>query len=194
MNPEYHPFGTFFKPDSKILILGSFPCFNDADYGDWYYSGSGRNDLWPLLADIFAMKAETKNDKIGICLEHRIAMADIALRIVRTRGNCNDGNLKILEYNKSGIEECIEAGIKTVYFTGSLAEKHFFRIFPGSKVNTLRLPSPSPAAARYIAGTEEYKKMLAEGRVSSIYEYKLEKYKIAFKTAVSAKNQYTDYP
>lgn len=181
---EHHPFGTFVNSDSKILILGSFPCFNGADYGDWFYSGSGRNDLWNLLSDIFGLKSVTKEDKVRICLENHIAMADIAQKIVRTKGTCSDGNLKVLEYNKSGIKKCMDAGISFVFFTGSFPEKYYFRLFPDSKVNTLRLPSPSPAAARYIAGTEEYKKMLAEGRVSSIYGYKLEKYKIALKSVI----------
>ncbi len=184
MKIEHHPFGTFLNPDSKILILGSFPCFNGTDYGDWYYSGSGRNDLWRILSHIFGMKAETRKDKIGICLENRIAMADIARIIVRTRGTCSDGNLKIIEYNVSDIKKCLDLGIKTVFFTGSFPEKHFFRLFPDSRIKTLRLPSPSPAAARYIAGTKEYREMLSEGRVSSIYEYKLEKYKNAFKSAI----------
>ncbi len=44
---EEHPFRYFIPDNANKLIVGSFPCFNGTDYGDWFYSGSGKND-WEL--------------------------------------------------------------------------------------------------------------------------------------------------
>ena len=39
---ETHPFGYYIPDQADKLIIGSFPCFNGVDYGDWFYSGSGK--------------------------------------------------------------------------------------------------------------------------------------------------------
>ena len=177
MKPEHHPFGTYFSPDSKVLILGSFPCFNGRDYGNWFYSGSGRNDFWKILSELYGTELETREQKEKVCRENLIALADVFSTVTRRKGNCSDSNLKIVEYNKKEIGGCLENGIRRILFTGKFVQRHFFRIFSGISAETLILPSPSPAANRYIAGTSEYRRMLEDGKVSSVYDYKLFIYK-----------------
>jgi G:T/U-mismatch repair DNA glycosylase len=159
------------------LIIGSFPCFNGKDYGDWFYSGSGKNHFWKLLSDTLGMPAETKKQKIALCEKHNIALTDIALEVMRTKNNCSDSNLKIVEFNKNGIDHCLKNGIIAVFFTSRFVEKHFNRLYPGLKIETHVLLSPSPAANMHIGGLTEYKQMRAGKVIGSPYEYRLLNYK-----------------
>jgi hypoxanthine-DNA glycosylase len=173
---EEHPFGYFIPEKANKLIIGSFPCYNGKDYGDWFYSGSGKSDFWKLIAEVYNMPYLNREDKQNICVEHGIAITDIALKITRTKGNCSDSNLKIVEINKAGISQCLAADIKAIYFTSKFVEKHFTENFPEVQIPSFVLPSPSPAANVYIAGLAEYKELLLKEAVSSPYDYRLLKY------------------
>lgn len=177
MKSEHHPFGTYFNQDSRVLILGSFPCFNGRDYGDWFYSGSGKNDFWKIISELYGAGLETREQKKRLCRENRIALTDVFSSVTRRNGNCSDSNLRIEEYNKEGIDSCLKSGITRILFTGKFVQRHFFRIFGGISAETKVLPSPSPAANRYIAGTPEYRRMIEKGEVSSVYIYKILIYK-----------------
>lgn len=161
-------------------MLGSFPCFNGSDYGDWFYSGSGRNEFWPLLSKVYNAPATTREHKEMLCQAHGIAITDIALKIQRTKGNCSDTNLNILEINKAGIYQCLSAGVKLILFTSKFVEKLFQKHFPEVKLPTYALLSPSPAVNQYLPAREKYKKLLAEGKITSAFEYKLLQYRLVF--------------
>jgi len=177
---EKHPFGYFLPTNADKLIIGSFPCFNGVDYGDWFYNGSGKNEFWKLLSEIFNQPSDTKEDKEKICQANGIAITDIALKIRRIRGNCSDSNLEILEVNKETIQNCLNNGITRIYFTSKFVEKQFNKYFPNNDLQTFVLLSPSPMANIYIAGMEEYKTMKKTNEISSPYEFRLLKYKVAF--------------
>ncbi|MBC3538365.1 hypothetical protein ACFSC6_08465 [Rufibacter sediminis] len=173
---EEHPFGYYLPENADKLLIGSFPCHNGKDYGDWFYSGSGKSDFWKLMSDVFGMPCFTKDNKTEICLKHGIAITDIASKIERTKGNCSDSNLKIVEVNTAGINSCLKANIKVIYFTSKFVERHFSRNFPEVKIPSSVLLSPSPAANVYIAGLPEYKDLLNRKEVSSPYDFRLLKY------------------
>ncbi len=126
------------------------------------------------------MPGLTKEDKLEICSKNAIAITDIASKIERTKDNCSDSNLKIVEINKAGINKCLAADIKAIYFTSRFVEKHFLRNFPEVKIPSYVLPSPSPAANVYIAGLEEYKSLVQSEKVASPYDYRLLKYREFF--------------
>jgi G:T/U-mismatch repair DNA glycosylase len=174
---ETNPFRAFLPPDPRILILGSFPCFNGTDYGHWYYSGSGRSHFWTLLSDVFGMPAGTLHEKRTLCREHGIALSDVAWRVRRRRGDCSDANLRILEFNEKGVSACLDAGVKKVFFTSRFVGRHFNALFPGCKLPVFLLPSPSPAANKHIGGLSDYKALRTSGRIGSAYEYRLLKYR-----------------
>ena len=174
---EKNPFTHFIPKHPGLLVIGSFPCFNGSDYGNWYYSGSGRNHFWQLLSELYGLPAVSRAQKKKICEEQGIALSDIALRIERKSGNCSDSNLLILEYNKKGIQKCLDAGIKKVIFTSRFVQTHFNRLFPGCSLPQELLLSPSPAANRHIGGLEEYRKFIQQKKVTGPYAYRLLKYK-----------------
>src|SRR5687768_13198878 len=102
---EQNPLRYFLPGKPEKLIVGSFPCFNGKDYGDWFYSGSGKNHFWKLLSDTLQMPASTRKEKMALCERHGIALTDIAYKIERKKNNCSDANLKIIEYNEKGIKK-----------------------------------------------------------------------------------------
>jgi hypoxanthine-DNA glycosylase len=182
---ETNPFPYFIPSRPSILIVGSFPCFNGSDYGSWFYSGSGKNHFWPLLGDVFNMPAGNKKEQMALCEKHGIALSDIAYKIRRLKGNCSDANLKIMEYNTSGIEKCLRSGVESVYFTGNFVQKQFKRLFPSHGLNSHVLLSPSPAANMHIGGLDDYISLKKNSLVNSAYEYRLLKYRELITNSVS---------
>lgn len=177
---EQHPFVYFLPRITHRLIIGSFPCFNGLDYGEWFYSGSGRNEFWRLLSDVFSMPASTLAEKKALCEVHGIALTDVAYRIERRANNCADANLNILEFNHVGIKACLAAQPRKVYFTSRFVERHFLKHYPSIHCESQVLLSPSPAANRHLASLTEYKQLRAANRIASPYEFRRLKYHQVF--------------
>jgi hypoxanthine-DNA glycosylase len=174
---ETNPFGYFVPANTKLLIVGSFPCYNGLDYGEWFYSGSGKNMLWNLLSDVFALPANTKAERKHLCETQGIALTDVAKKIRRKKANCQDSNLQIEKYNIEGLKKCLAAQPQCICFTGRFAESHFRKLFPEVEIPTVLLLSPSPAANIHIGGLAEYKRLISEGKVTDPYGYRLLKYR-----------------
>jgi G:T/U-mismatch repair DNA glycosylase len=174
---ETNPFRYFLPSTPQKLIIGSFPCYNGTGYGDWFYSGSGKNLFWLLLSDLMQMPAANKEEKAALCETHHIALTDIAFKIERKLCNCSDANLRIIEFNRAGIDKCLASGITSVFFTSRFVQAHFSRLYPHLKIPAHVLLSPSPAANKHIGGLGEYKKLLAKKRIKNAYEFRLLKYR-----------------
>lgn len=174
---EVHPFGDFIPNEPDKLIIGSFPCYNGNNYGDWFYCGSGKNEFWKLLSKIYKMPINCKKELQELSSNNGIAITDIANTIERTNDDCKDSSIKIIEYNKKGIEKCLKFNIKRIFFTSKYVEKHFKEIFPDVKIPSFILLSPSPSANIYIASIEEYKSMIQNNEITSPFDYRLIKYK-----------------
>ena len=174
---ETHPFEPFCPQDANTLILGSFPCFNGRDYGEWFYCGSGKNEFWRLLSAVFGMAVETLEQKQQLCVQNTIALSDVAYKIIRTKNNCSDANLKIVENNREGILKCLTPNIRRVLFTGRFVERQFHRMFPDFAVPTGVLLSPAPTANIYIAGWEDFRSKVSRKEISSIHEFRLADYR-----------------
>lgn len=177
---ETHPFKFYCPPTPQVLIMGSFPCYNGTDYGLWFYRGSGKSFLWPILSEIFQMPANTLEEMKEISIAHNIAFADIALKIKRKKQNCLDSNLIILEYNIESIRYCLSRGVQQVFFTSKFVQKHFINLFPNYNGMAKPIPSPSPAANLHIAKQNDYHSLKAKGIISGVYEYRLWHYKKLF--------------
>jgi G:T/U-mismatch repair DNA glycosylase len=174
---EKNPFRYFLPAGASKLIVGSFPCYNGTGYGDWFYSGSGKNYFWRLLSDILKMPATNRKQKMALCEKYRIALTDIAYRVERTKNNCSDSNLRIVEFNRKGIDTCLKAGIDRIFFTSRFVEKQFEKNYPLLRIPSFVLVSPSPAANKHIGGLKEFKDLVAGKTIGSTYEYRLIKYR-----------------
>lgn len=72
-----HPFSAFWRPDSRILILGSFPSPGSRKNG--FYYGHPGNRFWRVLANVFLEPVpETLQEKQTLLLSHRLALWDTA--------------------------------------------------------------------------------------------------------------------
>ncbi|MEN4052945.1 MULTISPECIES: DNA-deoxyinosine glycosylase [Sulfurimonas] len=142
---EYHTFDPLIFPDSKILILGSFPSIKSLQEG--FYYAHPRNQFWPILSKIFHEKADTKEEKIELCKKYHIALFDSAKSLQREKGNSSDTNLKNIEVNdfEGLLKEypCIEL----IAFTGKKAEQIFNTKYKHLAIRKVLLPSTSPAHA-----------------------------------------------
>ena len=189
---EIHPFNYYSPKDADKLIIGSFPCYNGNDYGEWFYCGSGRNDFWKLLSDIFHLPVENKEQMMELCDINHIAITDIAYKIERIQNSCKDSDLKIIEYNADGITKCLTQNIKHLLFTSKFVEKHYKMVYPNSVIESTVLLSPSPSASIYIGSLPEYKDMLSRGLLNSTYDYRLLKYRSAFNIEELSNGQLKD--
>ncbi len=103
---ETHPWPPFYQPDSRILIMGTFPPQPKRWSMDFYYPNP-TNDFWPMMALIFmgdrnalALPGTKKFDLEAIkrlLIEHRIAMNDTGYKVRRLMGNASDKFLEIVE-------------------------------------------------------------------------------------------------
>lgn len=142
---EQHPFKPIIFPDSKILILGSFPSLKSFEEG--FYYAHPRNQFWPILAKVFDEDISTLEKKIELCKKHRLALWDSAKSLKRESGNSSDTNLKEIKVNdfKQLLKDY--PSIRYILFTGKKAETIFNKAYKDFPVKKALLPSPSPAYA-----------------------------------------------
>jgi len=142
---EHHPFKPIIFPDSKILILGSFPSLKSFEEG--FYYAHPRNQFWPLLAEVFDEDISSIEKKTALCKKHHLALWDSAKSLKRDNKNSSDQNLKEIEANdfKQLLSEY--PSIETVFFTGKKSEAIFNKAYKDLPVKKALLPSPSPAYA-----------------------------------------------
>lgn len=174
---ETHPFPFFIPSRPRLLIIGSFPCLKHNSYGDWFYSGSGKNYFWPLLSEVFGLPAGTQKEKQALCEAHGIALTDICYKIQRLQHNCSDSGLRIVEFNKEAIDKCLSSGIKRIFFTSRFVEREFLKHYPDNRLPVFTLISPSPSANRHIGGLAAYKEFVRKGLINSPYSFRLMHYR-----------------
>ncbi len=103
---EEHPWSPFYPEGTRLLILGSFPPPSKRWSIDFYYP-NWQNDMWRIIGLIFYdnpcyfEKKELKAfdlDLIKIFLtERKIALSDVARKVIRKQGNASDLFLEIVE-------------------------------------------------------------------------------------------------
>jgi hypoxanthine-DNA glycosylase len=142
---EQHPFEPLIFPDARILILGSFPSL--ASFEEGFYYAHPRNQFWPLLAEVFGVDLLTREAKIALCRQEKLALWDSAKSLKRETGNSSDANLKKIEVNDFEKLLLDYPAIECILFTGKKAEQIFNTKYKELKVKKALLPSSSPAYA-----------------------------------------------
>lgn len=137
-----HPIPPFYKNDSEILILGSFPSVKSREQNFFY--GHPQNRFWKVLATIFDEKTpDTMEEKHQFLQKHRIALWDTILScdIIAS----SDSSIKNVE--PTNLEPVIEnSKIKRIFCNGKTAAKYYEK-FHQDKLQIIAtvLPSTSPA-------------------------------------------------
>lgn len=144
MSERIYGFPPVYRPDARILILGSMPSVESLKQ-NFYYSHP-RNAFWRIVSDIFAEKVpETIDEKKGMLIRNKIALWD-------TVGSCEregslDSAIRVAEANDFAMLFSACPHIRYVFYNGAAAEQLFIRMVgqDEAKYRYTRLPSTSPA-------------------------------------------------
>ena len=141
-----HPIPPFFRPDSEILILGSFPSVKSREQRFFY--GHPQNRFWKVLAAVY--EDATPNsipEKCAFLEKHRVALWDSIARCT-IEGSADSTIRDVLPNDLTVITQA--APIRQIFCNGKTSGDCFARyIEPSLKRTAITLPSTSPANAAY---------------------------------------------
>ena len=155
-----HGFGPFYRPDSRLLILGSFPSVKSREANFFY--GHPQNRFWPLLARLCGESVPPDIESKKAFLErNQIALYDVIERC----SIIGSSDSSIRDVEPADLRPILDASqIGSHIFTNggtaySLYQKY---LAPSLGISAVRLPSTSPANAACSADRlfEEWSKLL----------------------------------
>ena len=150
MNPSQqrilHPFGPLFGPDSRILILGSFPSVKSREQNFFY--GHPQNRFWKVMAALYGQDMpRTIPEKKDLILSHGLALWDSIASCVIT--GSSDASIRDVRANDLQII-LDHAPIERIYCNGRKSHEMYERyILPSLGRDAACLPSTSPANAQW---------------------------------------------
>ncbi len=140
-----HGFGPFYRSDSQLLILGSFPSVKSRESSFFY--GHPQNRFWPLLARLCCEDSPASlEEKKAFLARNHVALYDVIER-------CS-----IIGSSDSSIRDVEPADLRPI-LSGSAVGHHIFvngakayalyqrYLFPALSIPAVKLPSTSPANA-----------------------------------------------
>ena len=141
-----HPFGPLFGPDSRILILGSFPSVKSREQNFFY--GHPQNRFWKVIAAVYGEKVPLSvPEKKALILDHGLALWDSIASCVIT--GSSDASIRDVRPNDLRIilDSC---PIGRIYCNGRKSHEMYERyILPETGREAGCLPSTSPANAQW---------------------------------------------
>ncbi len=140
-----HGFGPFFCPDSRVLILGSFPSVKSREQQFFY--GHARNRFWQVLAALCDEPApETLEEKRRFLRIHRIALYDV-IEQCSIVGSSDSSIRDVVPADLAPILSASQIGAR-IFTNGKKAAALYDKyLFPKLGVRAIPLPSTSPANA-----------------------------------------------
>ena len=125
-----HTIAPVFDPDSRVLILGSFPSVKSREAGFFY--GHPQNRYWKVLAAVFEEEVpKTIPEKKAFLLRNHVAAWDV-IRSCDIVGS-SDASIRKVVANDLGI--ILEtAKIRQIFVNGKTAEKMFLKY---TKINNI---------------------------------------------------------
>lgn len=143
-----HPFAPVIDPESRVLVLGSFPSVKSREQGFFY--GHPQNRFWRVTASVLDCAVpQSIEEKMQMLHSHHIALWDV-LQSCEITGS-SDSSIK----NAVPNDICTllkEHKIRAVFSNGS-ASFNLYRkyISTDNRPPHFLLPSTSPANARFSA-------------------------------------------
>lgn len=140
-----HEFGAFYRPDSELLILGSFPSVKSRE--ESFYYAHPQNRFWRVLAACFGDPVpEDVAAKHIFLTAHRIALWDV-IESCEITGS-SDASIK--NAVPTDIYSLLRlTSINRVILNGRTAERLFLKHFQVFPLPTVTMPSTSPANAAW---------------------------------------------
>lgn len=140
-----HCFAPLVRPDSRILILGSYP--SPLSFESGFYYGHPRNRFWPVIAELLGQPVpHSVDEKKALLIENHIALWDV-LDSCEIKG-ASDASIRNPVINQIG-PLVADSKIQAVFFNGAKAAQLFARYCPPLEIPSFRMPSTSPANAAW---------------------------------------------
>lgn len=140
-----HGFGPFYRADSRLLILGSFPSVKSREAQFFY--GHPQNRFWPLLARLCReARPVTLEEKRSFLERNHIALYDVIERC----SIVGSSDSSIREVEPADLRPILAAGQigGRIYTNGGTAARLYRRyLYPRLGIEAVALPSTSPANA-----------------------------------------------
>lgn len=139
-----HPFPAVYAPDSRILILGSFPSVKSREQKFFY--GHPQNRFWRVLAALLGTEVpRSVEEKRAFLLAHRIALWDVIASCEIT--GSSDASIRNAVPND--LSPMLEtASIRQIFTNGGAAHRLYRKyVYPLTGREDIVLPSTSPANA-----------------------------------------------
>ena len=141
-----HPFGALYAPDSRVLILGSFPSVKSREENFFY--GHPQNRFWKVTSMVFGEKLpETIPEKKAFLLRNKIALWDVIESCDIT--GSSDSSIKNVTMNDFS-KILSSSQIEKIFVNGKTAERLYNKYaLSNTGIPCICLPSTSPANAAW---------------------------------------------
>lgn len=142
-----HGFGPFFRSDSRLLILGSFPSVRSREQS--FYYGHPQNRFWPLLAHLCEeVTPASIAEKTALLTRCGVALYDVIDRC----SIIGSSDSTIRDVEPTDLRPLLEGSQISgrIYANGGTAARLYEAyLYPQLKIHAVRLPSTSPANAAW---------------------------------------------
>ena len=139
-----HPFPAIYAPDSRILILGSFPSVKSREQRFFY--GHPQNRFWRVLAAVLGEEApQTAAEKKSLLLRHGVALWDV----IASCDIAGSSDASITNVTPNDLSRILDAApVRRIFCNGGTAYRFYRRYDEAVWGKAEALPSTSPANAR----------------------------------------------
>lgn len=144
MDRIIHPIPPVYNKNSRILILGSFPSVKSRE-GEFFYHHP-QNRFWKVVSTVFDETLPvTIEEKKSMLLNNGIAVWDV-IQSCEITGSADSSIKNVVPNDLTQILNT--ADIKRIFTNGNTASRLYKKyIFPKTGIESIRLPSTSPANA-----------------------------------------------
>ena len=154
-----HPFPAIYAPDSRILILGSFPSVKSRE--QMFFYGHPQNRFWRVLAAVLGEETpQTAVEKKSLLLRHGVALWDV----IASCDIAGSSDASITNVAPNDLSRILDAApVRRIFCNGGTAYRFYRRYDEAVWGKAEALPSTSPANARSSvqALTERWRAALA---------------------------------
>lgn len=141
-----HPIPPLYNPDSRILILGSFPSVKSREA--MFFYGHPQNRFWPLMARLFDEPVPLSvEQKRTLALTHGVALWD-SIHSCTIVGSSDSSVRDVVPNDLTPI--LTGSRVERIFCNGALSYSMYKKyIYPSTGIEAIKLPSTSPANAAF---------------------------------------------
>jgi hypoxanthine-DNA glycosylase len=144
--PRFRGFPPFVRPDSHILVLGSFPSVKSREQG--FYYGHPQNRFWRVLAAVFEEPVPGSiPEKRALLLRNGVALWDV-IASCEIRGSADS---TVREACPNDLSPILRGSrVERIFTNGRLSSELYARYQEKETgIRAVYLPSTSPANAAF---------------------------------------------